>query len=88
MFKNLFEVSVFMEMLAEPPQIVERGKQESPGESDSKKGLKMRLILCFDTLEDIMNKNYFTQLIQIVKKRPSLFPSYNEEQFRYRQDLL
>jgi hypothetical protein len=73
-FKNLFEVSVFMQMLAEPPQIVEEGKQQSQGESDSKERFENDAILCFDTLKDIMNKNYFTQLIQIVKKDPLYSP--------------
>jgi hypothetical protein len=73
-FKNLFDVSVFMEMLAEPPQIVEEGKQESQGETDSKERFENEVILCFDTLQDIMNKNYFTQLIQIIKKDPLYSP--------------
>jgi hypothetical protein len=73
-FMDLYDASVFMGLISDEAQITERDNGINQEDSSIKERFTNESILFFDDLKDIMNKNYFTQLIQIVKKDPYYFP--------------
>ncbi len=74
-FMDLLDVSVFMKFISEEPQMIEEGNRRNQEVFLSKERFVNESNLFFDDLKDIMDKNYFTQLIQIVKKDPFYSPS-------------
>ncbi len=73
-FKNLFDVSSFMAMTSEPSLIIEEGKMNNDNDSSVRERIENEFYQCFDALKDLLTKNYFTQLLQLIKRDPLYTP--------------
>lgn len=83
-FKKLDEAARVLDFTSETSdkadvdaeQVQFRDKTSEAGNPDKDKKLENDLVLLFENLKDILNKNYLTLLVRIIKKDPAYTPGF------------
>ncbi len=75
-FKTLSDVANYLSILSVPSANAEETEKENDAPISAAEKLENELIICFDSLKDILSKNYFTLLLQLIKEDPGYLPAF------------
>lgn len=76
LFKTLSDIGYFLSLLSEPSHDNEKPEDEEEKNHAINEKLENELIVCFDSLKELLSKNYFTLLLQVIRKDPNYSPSF------------